>query len=120
MKSTKSIADYRTAVKDINHPAGLKIFGEYDYVNEDIDSEVSADEDANSIYNVENVGYVNTTSYITVDKTYVKTGNLINISYDSHGLSKNANVYLEFISGNFSNVQNSIYIISDSFKWAIE
>lgn len=115
VKSTKSIADYRKAIKDINHPAGLKIFGEYDYVNENIGSEVSADEDANSIYNVENVGYVNTTSYITVDKTYVKTGNLINVSYISHGLNTNANVYLEFTSGGFANVQNSIYMIANSF-----
>jgi len=116
IKSTKSIADYRTAVKDINHPAGLKIFGEYDYVNENIGSEVSADEDANTIYNVEAAGYVNTTSYITVAKTYEKTGNLINVSYASHGLSANANVYLEFTSGNFANVQNSLYMIANSFS----
>jgi len=116
VKSTKSIADYRTAVKDINHPAGLKIFGEHEYINENTASEVSANEDANTIYNVNKAGYVNASSYIIAEREYEKTGNTINVSYDSHGLSVNANVFLEFTSGNYANVKNSIYMITESFS----
>ena len=116
IKSTKSIDNYRVAVKDINHPAGLKIFGEHEYINENTASEVSANEDANTIYNVNKAGYVNATSYIIAEREYEKTGNTINVSYDSHGLSVNANVFLEFTSGNYANVKNSIYMITESFS----
>lgn len=37
VRSTESIHNYRKAIKDLTHPAGMKLFGEYLYINEDYD-----------------------------------------------------------------------------------
>lgn len=101
IRSNESISTYRKAVQEITHPAGMKLFGEY--------REVSV----NTAYgNVVASGVVGKT---IVNKTYVKTGNTINISYDSHGLSVNANVTLEFTSGGSENVRNGVYTVTDTF-----
>jgi len=101
IRSTESIAKYRKVLNDIIHPSGMKLFGEYLYINNM--SDVSVNNDA--------MAYNTSTVYL---KSYVKTGNSINISYASHGLSVNANVRLEFSDGNFANVKNGIYRISFS------
>ena len=101
IRSKESISTYRQAVKDIIHPAGMKLFGEYTYTNENPDVTYSPDA-------------TNSTERRIVNKTYVKTGNTINITYLSHGLSVNSNVALEFISGGTSNVKNSIYMIQNT------
>jgi len=101
IRSTESIAKYRKVLNDIIHPSGMKLFGEYLYINEMDDTSA----------NTEAISY--DTSIITL-KTYDKVGNTINISYTSHGFTVNANVGLEFADGNFANVKNGIYMISES------
>jgi len=101
IKSDQSISKYRQAVKDIIHPAGLKLFGQYEYLNES--SNTGNRSSANDV-----VG-----SLIT-SKTYVKTGNTININYTSHTLSINSNVILEFTSGGSNNVRNGIYMVQNT------
>lgn len=98
IRSNESISTYRQAVKDIIHPAGMKLFGEYTYTNENPDVAYSPD-------------VLNSTNRRIVLKSYVKTSNVINVTYLSHGLSVNSNVALEFASGGSANVKNGIYMI---------
>lgn len=101
IKSDQSISKYRQAVKDIIHPAGMKLFGQYEYINESANTTCPCS--ANDVIE----------SKIT-SKTYVKTGNTINISYTSHGLLVNSNVTLEFTSGGSNNVRNGIYMVQNT------
>lgn len=102
IRSTKSIAQYRKTLKDIIHPSGMKLWGEWLYINE---------ESSNTTSNVY-VEYSNNSTAFS--ETYVKSGNTINISYESHGFVKNANVRLEFTSGDYANVRNGIYQIANA------
>lgn len=95
----ESTSNYRKPLNELIHPAGTKMFGRY--IVED-NAETS-----NTKLVVEN-----TESYIISTKTYVKTGNTINISYTSHGLSTGNLVALEFLSGGYTNVVNGIYNVS--------
>jgi hypothetical protein len=99
LKIKASIEEYRQALKDLVHPAGMKMFGQY--IVEDNSENMSYSPDA------EDVGRANTKT-----KTYVKTGNTVNIAYTSHGLSVNDKVRIEFISGGMKNVKNGIYTVT--------
>lgn len=101
IKSDQSISTYRQAVKDIIHPAGMKLFGQYEYLNESANTVCPCS--ANDVVE----------SKIT-SKTYVKTGNTININYTAHNLNINSNVILEFTSGGSNNVRNGIYMIQNT------
>jgi hypothetical protein len=101
IRSGESVAKYRKAVKQLIHPAGTKLFGEFLYYNAH-EYDMSA----------ANANTIMTQTFF--NKAYVKTGNTINIAYLSHGLSLNANVRLEFQSGGFSNVRNGIYMITET------
>lgn len=101
IRSQESVAKYRKAVKQLIHPAGTKLFGEFLYYNSHEHQVLDA-----------NANTVMTQTFL--NKAYVKTGNTINIAYLAHGLSVNANVRLEFQSGGFSNVRNGIYMITES------
>lgn len=100
IKSSKSVASYRDILKNTIHPSGLKLWGEYHYLNQTANTTCPCDvSDA-----------IIKTSIV---QTYTKTGNTINISYSSHGLSENSNITLEFTSGGYDNVRNGIYTISN-------
>jgi hypothetical protein len=98
IRSNKSISTYREAIKNTIHPAGLKLWGEFVYLSQPEQTTCPCEAD-NSLRRIAKV------------KTYTKTGNTINVSYISHGLTSNTNVTLEFLSGNYSNVRNGIYMI---------
>jgi len=98
VKIRKSIDLYRQVLKELTHPAGTKLFGEYTLVDENAD--VSAPENT-----------VSSDTIIYKLRTYTKNTNTVNISYTSHAFVANDNVYLEFLSGGYANVQNGIYMI---------
>lgn len=102
IRSTKSIAKYRQALKDIVHPSGMKLWGELLYINENVE--------ANGNTYIASVGGAN----LAYSKTYTKNVNTINVVYTSHGFVQNANVRLEFTSGNYANVRNGIYQITNA------
>lgn len=100
IRSNKSIANYRKAIKDTVHPAGTKLFSEYLYLDES---------------SIATPVYSNTsTKALSKTKTYVKTGNTINVLYSGHNLSTNTNIYLEFLSGDLSNVRNGSYNVTST------
>jgi hypothetical protein len=87
------------ALKDLIHPAGMKLFGEY----------VMTDNNEN--YSIILSG-TDSNNSLRKSKTFVKTGNTINIYYTTHGMSVNSTVSLEFLSGNYKNVKNGIYTVT--------
>lgn len=107
IKIKKDIVKYRSAAKALIHPAGMRLFGEYNTIDHLEAFAPGADSSTLGRY-----------TYTT--HTYEKingataSSNTINISYDSHGLSQNANVYLEFRSGGYNNVANGIYLVTNS------
>jgi len=85
----KSIADYRKALKDLVHPAGMKLFGEH----------TSVDNQETYVYKTE----ATTDEIITTStRTYFSNVNTL-INFASHGLSIGNTVYLKFTSGNVIN-----------------
>lgn len=101
IKLQASVESYRQALKALIHPAGMKMFGEYIYDNNN--------ESYNLVATATDVGRSTIKS-----TTYVKTGNTVNIAYTSHGLSVNSNVALTFISGGSKNVKNGIYRVTST------
>jgi hypothetical protein len=99
LRLKESIANYRKAVKHLVHPSGMKLFGQYLVVDEQ-DSLISSE------------GGVDASRAVIKTKNYVKTGNVVNVSYSSHGLSTGNTVYLEFITGGNTNVVSGIYTVS--------
>lgn len=95
----ESIANYRQALKDITHPAGFKMFGEY----------LTIDENANS-----SIGEAsgNSQTIVYLQKSYQKNLQTINVSYTSHNFYAGNTVYLEFKSGDLANVVNGIYSVA--------
>ena len=98
IRSSRGIESYRDAIKNIIHPSGLKLWGEFRYLSQPDMTTCPCDTD-------------DSLSRIAKVKVYVKTGNTINISYTSHGQTSNSNVTLEFLSGDYANVRNGIYMI---------
>lgn len=89
VKVKQSMDKYRSALKSLIHPAGMKLFGEYSTVDEGINLYLPIREVSDNI--------VSTTA-----RTYrFETGNVY-INYTSHGLETGNTVYLDWISGNLT------------------
>ena len=108
LKMKSSIDKYRQALKDLVHPAGMKVFGEYHL-------EDMAENNDTTISNV--IATKTTTKNI---KTYTIANNVI-INYTAHGLTNANSVYIEFTTGNIANyaansttyTANNIYRVSN-------
>lgn len=97
-----SISNYRKALRDLLHPAGMKLFGEYLFE----DTYVAGDTVVTNYPATYNTNY--SYAYGNYVSTVASTNVRINIT--SHGLSKNDAVYIEFTSGNiYSNATNTGY-----------
>ena len=89
VKVKQSLDKYRSVLKNLIHPAGMKLFGEY----------VTVDEGLNLYLPIRGISdnLISTTA-----RTYnFETGNVY-INYSSHGLNINDIVYLEWLTGNLS------------------
>jgi hypothetical protein len=98
----QTISKYRKALKDLVHPAGMSLFGEYIRVDDGITLNTQ-------------VKVANTTSKI-IYKSATYNANLGNIRIfrTSHGLGTGNTVYLEFQSGNTINIMNGIFTVATS------
>jgi hypothetical protein len=89
VKVQQSIDKYRSVLKNLIHPAGMKLFGEYSTVDE------------GAILNIPIRG-TSDNLVSTTAKTYrFETGNVY-INYTDHGLNVGNTVYLEWLTGNLS------------------
>lgn len=95
---------YRKALKDLAHPAGLKFFGEYLYVDDQIINEPGAATEnvtKNTVFSLSTYTYAGNSA----------TPNTINIGRTSHGFYNGNTVYVEFQTGNIANIANGILTV---------
>jgi hypothetical protein len=100
VKIKESIEKYRKALKDLVHPSGTKLFGEYDYLDDNVLNERGVV--------TENV----TKQYLIYDGASYQVnnslygGNTLTISLNTAGLSVGSNLLIEFASGNIKSLYN--------------
>ena len=103
VKSRQSVDSYRQALSQLVHPSGMKLFAEYLYENTGDNNNVSV-QSANGTYNES-----------TRSGNYVATSNAngITIVVNAHSnvinLMSLSNVYVEFVTGDMTNLSNGIY-----------
>jgi hypothetical protein len=112
VKLRQSIEKYRTILKSLIHPAGMKLFGEYMTI------------DNGETLNV-NFRNVSESIVTTTQHTYSHNIGNVTITYTSHGLYAGNTVYLDWISGNVANATANtegpfrVKTIVDSNKFTI-
>lgn len=103
IKVKESIDNYRKALKNLVHPSGLKVFGEYLYVQQNTSSQVGlvagANGTANMVYHLSTYNYTANTTNVTIGRT-------------AHGLSNGSTIYIEMDTGGLVNVGNGIFVVS--------
>jgi hypothetical protein len=102
-----SINKYRKAIKDLLHPAGMKLFGEF----------LRNDPEVHGV----NSDAVESVAVIYKSGTYVSDYGNVSVNLIDHDQSLGNNVYLEFTSGNVTantldtaNISNGLFIITNS------
>ncbi len=108
VKARHSIDKYRKALKDLIHPAGLTVFGEYLYVDngETLNVSVSrASEDYNSALTYAGTYQANGNSLTTFINVSLQSASTLNISNLS-------SVFIEFLSGDTGNLVNTVYSVT--------
>lgn len=90
VKVKQSLDKYRSVLKSLIHPAGMKLFGEYSVIDDSANLNVPIRETTDNVI-------------ITTSRTYrFEIGNVY-INYNSHGLETGNTVYLDWVSGNLAN-----------------
>lgn len=89
VKIRQSIDKYRNVLKNLIHPAGMKLFGEYSIVDEGINLNVP-------------IRGISDNLVITTARTYNFSSGEVTINYTSHGLQTGNTVYLDWTSGNLT------------------
>lgn len=82
----ENIKNYRDAVKALLHPAGMRLFGEYDFTATVVENSLPIDV-VNMSYSTEKLGTF----------SYANGSNVVELSVKSHGYVANDNVYLDFV-----------------------
>jgi hypothetical protein len=97
VRTTKPLENYRRILKDLTHPAGTKLFGEFLHY-----------ETAHDTFNPDSINH-HVQQDIWLKKTYQYLGNTINVRI---GANINSEVGVEFISGaNTPNLANGVYTV---------
>ena len=144
VKVDESINKYRSALKDLTHPAGSKLFGQYDFTF-DADTQTNTNVEI-SYANTETIRLPYRTMYQVQDYTsgvfapnvligtanaefvvggysvntsnhlasYAAQNNTITIAYNFHGFYANDYVFLHFQTNAWSNLGNTNYVVTDA------
>ena len=107
----QAIANYRKALKDLAHPAGMSLFGEYTSVDEGntMNIQVStANSTKTIVYHLAN--YVANVVSVNTDSNTVYSN--VRVIKTDHGISNGDIVYLEFQTGDTINIANGIFAAS--------
>jgi hypothetical protein len=105
IRANRSVNDYRTIMKDLFHPAGMKMFGDF-IIDTDFDNDIS-----NSAF-----------QEVSMDSTKILEGtyfflDTIALRLDNHTINVGQTVFLEFTSGNLSTRDaNNIYLVSNVYN----
>jgi hypothetical protein len=110
VRLNKSIDVYEKAILDLTHPGGMKLFGEFLFVDEyltNVVPSVSTDPETKKII------YRMADYYTDGDED----GSIISVNAPSHSLEVNSNVYIEFVTGSTANV-NTVSIVYGGSNYA--
>lgn len=88
----ESIKSYKEAVKNLLHPSGMKLFGEYDYQANNLTLPMANVQVSEVAHNPLSIRFA--------DFSYEANANLAMITLKSHGYLANNNVYVEFLTTN--------------------
>lgn len=102
VKARHSVEKYRKALKDLIHPAGMKLFAEYLFVDPLVSLPFQ-----NTI-----AQYANATYLGTYQSTSNANGTLVLVYSPNYDVSGITNTYIEIISGDTSNLSNGIYTVN--------
>ena len=102
VKARHSIEKYRKALKDLIHPAGMRLFGEYLFV----------DPMVNVSFNTTNGQYANTTYTGTYTSTSNANGTLVLVYSPNINVSALSNVYIEIMSGDTDNLSSGKFSVN--------
>jgi len=94
VKVKQSMDKYRSALKNLIHPAGMKLFGEYSTVDEGPNLYLPIREVSDNL--------VTTTSRTYDVSVLILSGRQVSINYTSHGLDVGDIVYMDWTSGNLT------------------
>ena len=101
----ESISSYKDAVKNLLHPTGMKLFGEYDYqANNSVISALGISPANTVIVDSANIRFA--------DYSYTQNANVALVSCNAHGFIANNNVYMEFITTN--ELTDGTYFVVDA------
>jgi hypothetical protein len=103
VKVRQSLDKYRTVLKNLIHPSGMKLFGQYTTVDEGINLNVPIRGATDNLI-------------LTRVRTYNHTIGNVYIDYTSHGLSVNDVIYLDWVSGNLALVSGNTANIRGPYK----
>ena len=138
VKVDETINKYRKTIKDLIHPVGMKMFGEYltvddqnTYVNANVSVDFSEATFVDSYYQVQDyiTGTLSPTKIsanlnpeiinanYTVDNanqsgSFIATGNNYVVYSPSHGFAKDDYVYFSIYQGAASNLVNGTYLVT--------
>lgn len=90
VKVKQSLEKYKKILKDLIHPGGMKLLGEYSFV----DNGETLNVNIRGIADLISIGTLRTYSH--------ETGN-VTINYSDHGLTSGNSVYVEWRTGNVAN-----------------
>lgn len=90
VKLKQSIEKYRKALKNLVHPSGMKMFGEYMTVDNGESLQIT---------------FKGASDNLVITKSQIYSHNVgnVTITYSSHGLSTGNTVYLDWVTGNLAN-----------------
>lgn len=101
LRLRRSIDDYRQIVKDFLHPAGMKLWGQYELESNYHD------------YEPNTVQSFDSTEVVFKNGTYNSVNGNVTIRLTSHSQSIGSNVYIEFTSGDVSSNADNVGKISN-------
>lgn len=103
----ESLDKFKLALKNLLHPAGMKLFVDYAHISSDV----------GVVYG----GAASETVVYHNNGQYVSTLGNVYVTLTSHGISTGNNVYLEFTSGNVTsnaaitaNISNGFFVVAGS------
>lgn len=109
LKLKRSLSSYSKALKELIHPAGMRFFGEFLYIDNGETSSVMQQSGVGSGTEREIQQQIS----LGTPRTYThRTGN-VTIQYNSHGLANGNTVYVQWGTGNVANANanSGLFII---------
>ena len=103
VKVRQSLDKYRTVLKNLIHPSGMKLYGQYTTVDEGVNLNVPIRQATDNLA-------------LTRARTYLHHAGNVYINYTSHGLSVNDVIYLDWVSGNLALVSGNTENLRGPYK----